>query len=163
MAFLTINTRLARDPETKQTRNGHNMVTGFAYGKLGEGEKDLALSLMAFGEVANELQAYQKGDSVNLCGSLKMNTYTNRDGVEVDQLSLMVDGIAGKNKTKQIKNPQRQANGNKQTQYAQNHQPQTQANEFNQSMAFQQRPNQAAPVMQAPTQPNQFNDDDINF
>lgn len=175
MAFLTTKFTLAKDPNPVQTKTGTPMATGYGFAKLkGNDTPDLGLSVVAFGSVAEALLNHQKGQSIQISGDLEIRVYQNREGQQVEQLQITLDMLASAKSTKPVRSTPRQAKGNQQGQYNQSppagrypHNqgmaPQPPANQYQNDMGFQQRPNQPAPQMQAPAQPSQFDDDDINF
>lgn len=94
MIWVNATIRLASDPRLHTTRKGSSMASGFGFADI-EADNGLGLALVAFGSLADELLRYRKGDSVRVSGPLKENSYTNSSGIEVRQLQVAVDGIAG--------------------------------------------------------------------
>lgn len=174
MAYLVTKLTLAKDPNAVQTKTGTPMATGYGFAKLkGNDTPDLGLSVVAFGSVAEALLSHQKGQSIQISGDLEMRVYQNREGQQVEQLQITLDMLASAKNVNPVRSQPRQANGNPQGQYQnppagrypqnQGMAPQQPANQYQGDMGFQQRPNHPAPQMQAPIQPSQFDDDDINF
>ncbi|MBO1926674.1 single-stranded DNA-binding protein [Thiomicrorhabdus sp. 6S2-11] len=172
MAFISANIRLAKEPQSRTTRNNNFMATGFGFAKLGEDSKDLALSLVAFGEVANELMTYSKGDGVNVAGTLKINSYTNQQNQEVEQMQITLEGIAGKNSTKQVRNENKQGYTPQTPPNMGNHSQNQNGGHTGHSMqsnqnGFHNPQHQAAYQNQQPPTVNggynDFEDDDVNF
>lgn len=104
--FLTVNLKLSGQPREIKTKTGTPMTTGYGFAKLGNDSPDLAISVVAFHDVASELAHYSKGDVINLAGQLKMNLY-EKDGEQKEQLQIVADGIAGKMALKQVKRQQK--------------------------------------------------------
>ena len=161
MAYLITKLTLAKDPNAVQTKTGTPMATAFGFAKLkGNDTPDLGLGVVAFGSVAEALLNHQKGQSIQISGDLEMRVYQNREGQQVEQLQITLDMLASAKSTKPVRSPSRQANGNQSNRRMT---PQPPTNQYQGDMGFQQRPNQSPPQMQAPIQPSQFDDDDINF
>lgn len=185
MAFLTTKFTLAKDPNAVQTKTGTPMATGYGFAKLkGNDTPDLGLSVVAFGSVAEALLNHQKGQTVQISGDLEIRVYQNREGQQVEQLQITLDMLVSAKNTQPARrgdsqqrntqpagghysgqqtppNPTQQ--GFDHGHYNAQQPPQGPMNQYNNDMAFQTRPNQAAPQMQPPMQANQFADDDINF
>ncbi len=93
--FCIARIRLGTDPRNIQTRTGSPMVTAFGFAYIGSEDRDLPLSIVAFGSLADELAKYRKGDAIRVSGDFQANDYTNRDGQPVEGFQITADGIAG--------------------------------------------------------------------
>lgn len=90
--------RLGRDPETRQTRNGADLVTSSlavdvaGYGHDGD-QLTLWLDLVAFGSTGEALARHQKGDSISVMGRMTLRRWVGRDGEPREGWSLTVDAL----------------------------------------------------------------------
>jgi single-strand DNA-binding protein len=95
MIQASIYGRLGRDPETRQTKNGNDMVTASiavdATPGNAENPETIWFSIMAFGKTADTLARHQKGDLVSLSGRITQSRWTGKDGEEKTSLTLMAD------------------------------------------------------------------------
>jgi len=94
MAWLNTTLRLSSDTKRIKTKTGTSMTTGFGFMDVGS-DSDHGLSIVSFGEIADELIKYKKGVTIAVTGNLQMNIYTNKDDVEVKQLQIVLDGLSG--------------------------------------------------------------------
>jgi len=85
--------RLAKDTRQIQTKTGTRMQTGFGFADV-DSESGLALGIVAFGNLADELAKYRKGATIRVSGTFKANDY-EKAGKVVNGWQLVADGIAG--------------------------------------------------------------------
>ncbi|WP_178862084.1 single-stranded DNA-binding protein [Thiomicrorhabdus cannonii] len=176
MAWITTKATLAKAPNQIQTKTGTPMVTGFCFARLGGDCSDLPLAIVAFGSIAEELLQYDKGQTVQISGDLKIHTYTNNQQQPVEQIQVTLDTLAGGKNSKPVRHGESQqrrqqsSNGQANNGSSSAHQGQHQApaisnaqNQYQGDMGFQQRPNQPAPQIGQPMGAGHFTDDDINF
>ena len=86
--------RLVKDTRAIQTRTGTRMQTGFGFADI-DGESGLAVGLVAFNDLADELAKYSAGANIRISGQFKENNYTSKDGEQVNGYQIVLDGIAG--------------------------------------------------------------------
>ena len=100
-AMLSAHGRLARDPESRQTKTGKPMATATIavdmpprYGaEEGERPPTLWLQVLAFEDRAIELGRLAKGDLVSVAGKLQMEPYTARDGSAREGWKIIADSL----------------------------------------------------------------------
>ena len=88
--------RLGQDPKSIETRSGKAMaVTSMALDLLDkDGESHTQwLNVVTFGKVADLLYKQKKGDLVSVSGRVQINKWTNGDGQEQVQLSIIADTV----------------------------------------------------------------------
>ena len=88
--------RMTREPEIRNTESGHKMLSfGIAVqrrGKKTEHPEADFFNCLAFDKAAEVLTQYvRKGDRLAIVGHVQTGKYTDRDGVEKDSFSVMVD------------------------------------------------------------------------
>lgn len=98
MISASIYGRLGRDPETRQTRNGNDMVTASIAVDVTpfnhEGEAvTLWVSLAAFGAQAEALARHGKGDCIGVMGRMTLKPWRDRDGTARETWQLTVDAL----------------------------------------------------------------------
>jgi single-strand DNA-binding protein len=91
-AFAMISGRLWKAAESRTTKTGQ----GFAVGKVRVGERDRAVfwSVVAFGEIAEDLLQLEDGDSVSVSGPFSTETYVGKDGGTKVSHKLTADRLA---------------------------------------------------------------------
>lgn len=77
-ANITVVGRLARDPETRMTSTGKQIVTGSI--AVGVKEKTQWFKLQAWDKTGDWLKDAKKGDLVFAQGSLQLGTYEKKTG-----------------------------------------------------------------------------------
>ena len=85
--------RLGRDAETKHTQAGKPVTTFAVAIEDGFGDNKVTswLDCAMFGERGEKLVGYiRKGDRIGVTGSIRLDTYTTRDGAEKSKISLRV-------------------------------------------------------------------------
>jgi single-strand DNA-binding protein len=93
--------RLARDPQTRETKAGAPMASAFVFATgtndAAEGieGRDVSLGVVAFGTLAEELARYRKGETVRLGGTVTLRAWKDPDGTVREQLNLRADSVAG--------------------------------------------------------------------
>jgi len=98
MIHASIYGRLGRDPETRQTKNGNNMVmTSIAVDATPgnhEGDQEtIWFQVLAFGRVAETLARHSKGDLVSMSGRVTQNRWTGSDGEERVSMTIVADTV----------------------------------------------------------------------
>jgi len=89
----TLVGRLGRDPETRTTQSGKSITSASVAYDTGWGERKATtwIKVEIWGNRGEKWAEYhQKGSTVIVHGSVKMDTYTGRDGVE--KQSLVMEG-----------------------------------------------------------------------
>lgn len=88
--------RLGRDAEVRHTSAG-NPVTTFAVAideGFGERKTTTWIDCAMFGERGEKIASYiRKGDRIGVTGSIRLDTYTTRDGVEKSKVALRVQDV----------------------------------------------------------------------
>lgn len=88
--------RLGRDAEVRHTSAG-TPVTTFAVAiedGFGERKTTTWIDCAMFGERGEKVAGYiRKGDRIGVTGSIRLDTYTTRDGVEKSKVALRVQDI----------------------------------------------------------------------
>ena len=88
--------RLGRDAEVRHTSAG-KPVTTFAVAiedGFGEHKTTTWMDCSMFGERGEKVAGYiRKGDRIGVTGSIRLDTYTTRDGVEKSKVALRVADI----------------------------------------------------------------------
>ena len=88
--------RLGQDVRSIETKNGKQMsFTSIAvelHDKDGEAHTQW-LNVVTFGRVAEALARHNKGDLASISGRCQINRWTNGDGQEQVQLSVIADSI----------------------------------------------------------------------
>jgi single-strand DNA-binding protein len=84
MIHASIYGRIGRDPQTRQTRNGSDMVTSSIAcdAALGNHEGDtetIWFQVLAFGMVAETLARHSEGDLISLFGRITQSRWTGND------------------------------------------------------------------------------------
>lgn len=82
-AYITINGRLARNPESRTTNNGHTLVKLTVPTDSGWGDNKLTTwwTITFFGKSAERAaQHLQKGQRVTITGKASVRSYEKRDG-----------------------------------------------------------------------------------
>lgn len=101
MIWATATLRLASDPMDIATKTGVKMASGFGFADI-QSHEGLALAIVGFGSIADELLRYRKGNSIHISGRIQANNYTNRDGEDVKRLQVVLDGIAGMKRSQPV-------------------------------------------------------------
>lgn len=109
-AQLTLSGRVNSEPQERTTSNGNLMATCFASAAFpgNNGTEYLNVSVVAFGELAEDLLMHQKGENVTIYGDLTPTSYM-KGGEPVKALTLTLGGIQSA-RTKR-RRPQRQQAG----------------------------------------------------
>ncbi len=88
--------RLGRDAEVRHTSAG-KPVTTFAVAideGFGERKTTTWIDCAMFGERGEKIASYiRKGDRIGVTGSIRLDTYTTRDGVEKSKVALRVQDV----------------------------------------------------------------------
>lgn len=88
--------RLGRDAEVRHTSAG-KPVTTFAVAiedGFGEHKTTTWMDCAMFGERGEKIASYiRKGDRIGVTGSIRLDTYTTRDGVEKSKVALRVQDV----------------------------------------------------------------------
>ena len=92
--FVIAKIRLAKDTRQIQTKTGTRMQSGFGFVDV-ENDNGLPVAVVAFGNLADELEKYRKGATIRISGTFKSNDYTKHDGTQVEGWQIVADGIAG--------------------------------------------------------------------
>lgn len=96
MMLVSAYGRLGQDPRSIETKSGKPMcVTSMAVelqDKDGESHTQW-LNVVGFGKSADLLSKQKKGDLASISGRCQINRWTNGDGQEQEQLSVIVDSI----------------------------------------------------------------------
>lgn len=92
--FVIAKVRLVKETREIQTKTGTRMQTAFGFADV-DSDKGLPVGIVAFGNLADELSKYNKGAMVRISGTFKANSYTNKQGEEVNGWQIVCDGIAG--------------------------------------------------------------------
>ena len=88
--------RLGRDAETKYTQAGKPVTTFAVAIEDGFGDNKVTswLDCAMFGERGEKLAGYiRKGDRIGVTGSIRLDTYTTRDGAEKSKISPRVADV----------------------------------------------------------------------
>lgn len=88
--------RLGRDAEVRHTQAG-KPITTFAVAiedGFGDNKTTTWLDCAMFGERGEKIASYiRKGDRIGVTGSIRLDTYTTRDGVEKSKVALRVQDV----------------------------------------------------------------------
>ena len=88
--------RLGRDAEVRHSQAG-KPITTFAVAiedGWGENKTTTWLDCAMFGERGERVASYiRKGDRIGVTGSIRLDTYTTRDGVEKSKVALRVQDV----------------------------------------------------------------------
>jgi single-strand DNA-binding protein len=93
--------RIARDPESRQTNNGmevvdFTMAVDRRKGRGGEEQEPHWFRVTAFGQTADYvLQYVGKGQRVAISGRLEHRKYQDRDGNNREAISIVADNVQG--------------------------------------------------------------------
>lgn len=97
MMFASIYGRLTQDVKAIDTQSGKSMsVTSVAVNlqiPKSEDTHTQFFNVVAFGRVADDLQRCKKGEPIGLSGRVQASKFTDRNGDEKTQLSLVADSI----------------------------------------------------------------------
>jgi single-stranded DNA-binding protein len=92
MLNVLLTGKLAKDPKTGNSRNGHPWTAATIRVPLQpnqEGEADsLFVSTIAFGSEAEKLGRLTAGDAVSVTGTAKLSTWTGTDGISKPQMDI---------------------------------------------------------------------------
>lgn len=111
---VTLIGRLVKKPELRKSESGMEYLKASiavqSQYKNKDGEYDVEfLEFTAFGKTAQNTVKYcDKGSMINILGSLSNNTYTDKNGVNHYQMSLIANQInflSRNNKKEEIPNP----------------------------------------------------------
>src|SRR5690606_34568949 len=107
--------RLGRDAEVRHTQAG-TPITTFAVAiedGWGENKTTTWFDCAMFGERGEKIASYiRKGDRIGITGSIRLDTYTTRDGVEKSKVALRVQDVtllSGKQDAPRQQAPRQQA------------------------------------------------------
>lgn len=88
--------RLGRDAEVRHTQAG-KPITTFAVAiedGFGDNKTTTWIDCAMFGERGEKIASYiRKGDRIGVTGSIRLDTYTTRDGVEKSKVALRVQDV----------------------------------------------------------------------
>jgi single-strand DNA-binding protein len=92
---LTLAGRLGADAETKQAASGSAVTRLRVATSVGYGDKAQTLWMAAtlFGKSAEFAAKLKKGDAVLLAGRLEPNTWTDKQGVERRDVTMVADTV----------------------------------------------------------------------
>jgi single-strand DNA-binding protein len=98
MIQASIYGRLGRDPQTRQTKNGSNMVTASIAVDATPGNHDgdqetIWFQVLAFGKVGDTLARHQKGDLVSMSGRITQSRWTSQAGEEKTGMTIIADTV----------------------------------------------------------------------
>lgn len=85
--------RLANNPKPVNTKTGARMATAYGFADV-ESDNGLGLGLTAFGNLADELLRYRKGDAIRVTGTFRENVF-EKDGQQQRNFQITLDGLAG--------------------------------------------------------------------
>jgi single-stranded DNA-binding protein len=91
-AFAMISGRLWKAPEAKTAKAGQPFAVATV--RVAERERAVFWSIVAFGEVAEELLQLEDGDSVSVSGPFSTETYVSKDGETRVSHKLTADRLA---------------------------------------------------------------------
>ncbi|EOM1525901.1 hypothetical protein ACNBFH_004441 [Salmonella enterica subsp. enterica serovar Bareilly] len=93
-AQLTLSGRINSDPVERQTSGGNLMATAFAAAQFptNNGCEYLNVSVVAFGDLADDLLLHHRGDNVTVYGDLTPTSYV-KNGEVIKALTLTLGGI----------------------------------------------------------------------
>lgn len=108
---VTLIGRLVKKPEIRESEGGLEYIKATIAVQSSYKNKDgdygvEFLEFTAFGKVAKNLEKYcDKGSLINVLGSLSNNVYTDKNGINHYQMSLIVNKInfLSKNNKKEVK------------------------------------------------------------
>ena len=92
--FVIARVRLANDSSSITTKTDTKMQTCFGFADI-DGDSGLPVGIVAFGNLADVLAKYHKGDTLRVSGKLKENNYVNNAGENVEGYQILCEGIAG--------------------------------------------------------------------
>lgn len=109
---IKVRGRLGADPELKTTSNGSEYASfSLAYtprkkvnGEWVDGETQW-YKVTAWDKKATKAATLRKGDAVLICGTVKLSTYTNREGIEKTVLEITALEIYAEIKTEKVMQP----------------------------------------------------------
>jgi len=83
---------LTADPMQRTSQSGNAFATGNI--RVITEAEPVFVSLIGFGEQAQELPAHRQGSTIAISGRAKLSTWTGRDGAEKHGFSLVVEQVA---------------------------------------------------------------------
>ncbi len=92
--YVNLRGRLGKDPVSRSTASGKNMVTASLAVSLQAKQSNVVqwFDLVAFGRCADALSQHGKGDAVAVFGTLQLNVW-EKDGTERKDLSVVLDAV----------------------------------------------------------------------
>lgn len=84
-----ITGKLIADPERRTGASGKHFTV--ARLTAHDGDAESVIGLVAFGSLAAQLEAMNKGDAVAITGRARLSTWTTRDGTSKTGLNVTVD------------------------------------------------------------------------
>ena len=72
----------------------YSMESSFGFADV-DGESGLAIGLVAFTGLADELRKYSKGDVIRVAGQFRENNYQKTDGTKVEGFQVTIESLAG--------------------------------------------------------------------
>jgi len=97
MMQASVYGRLGRDPQTRQTKTGADMVTCSIAVDAAPGNSEqpetVWFQVLAFGKVAETLARHQKGDLVSLSGRITQSRWTNQAAEEKTGMTIITDAV----------------------------------------------------------------------
>jgi single-stranded DNA-binding protein len=79
---------LIADPQPREAANGRRFATA-----LIRADEAALVSVIAFGEAAERVLEFAKGDALAASGKAKLTAWTGRDGIEKHGISVLADQI----------------------------------------------------------------------
>lgn len=107
-AQLTLSGRINSEPQERTTSNGNLMATCFVSASFPQnnGAEYLNVSVVSFGELAEDLLLHRKGEGVTIYGDLMPTSYV-KAGETIKALTLTLGGIqSARTKRRRPQRPQ---------------------------------------------------------
>lgn len=97
MMALSAHCRLGRDPRAIDTATGKPMAVAPAAVNVpvirSEDDETIWLDLVAFGRVAEQLLRHEKGDLLNIMGTVQIRKWTDQHGQDRESWSVTIDAL----------------------------------------------------------------------
>jgi single-stranded DNA-binding protein len=92
MMHLLVTGALTADPQSRTSQAGKPFATGNL--RVAADADSTFVSLIAFGDRAQDLLAHRQGSTIAVAGRAKLTSWTGKDGAEKHGLSIVVEQIA---------------------------------------------------------------------
>lgn len=92
--FCIAKVRLGDSTRKINTKSGIEMRSAWGFADV-DSEQGMLVGVVAFGDLANELSKYGKGQTVRVSGVFKRDDYKSKSGEEKKGWQIVADGIAG--------------------------------------------------------------------